>query len=87
MWEFLKITWDVVLLRRGIRKGQFGWRESALALGFAVLEYAIAVPAALLYEHHPQYKPLFIAAMALVIINFIGFVWLALRWRLQPPAE
>ncbi len=87
MWEILKIIWDVVVLRDGMRKGQLGWRKSLFAVGFVVLEYLVAMPAVLLYHKHPQYKPLFIAAMVLVVVNFIGFVWLALRWRSRQPAE
>jgi hypothetical protein len=44
-----------------------------------VVEYMIAMPAVLVYSKHPQYKTLFIAAMVLVMVNFMGFVWLALR--------
>ena len=83
MWELFKIAWDVGVLRDGIRKGQLGWRQFLFAVGFAVLEYAIAVPAALLYAKDPRYKALFIAAMALVGILLLAFFWIALRWYVQ----
>jgi hypothetical protein len=51
-----------------------------------VLEYVIAMPALLLYIQHPQYRPWFIAAMVLAIINLVVFVWLALRWRARSSA-
>ena len=87
MVEILKIVWDAVILRDGIRKGQLGWPKFLFAAGFAVLEYAIGVPATLLYVKHSQYKPLFIAAMILVVANLVGFIWIALRWRSQQSTE
>src|ERR1017187_4238680 len=62
MLELFKIAWDIAILRDGARKGQVTGRVMLAALGFAVLEYAIGLPAVLLYDKHPQYKPLFIAA-------------------------
>jgi hypothetical protein len=35
----------------------------------------------MLYEKHPQYKPVFIAAMVLVVINALYFMWWAWRWQ------
>ena len=83
MWELFKVAWDLGVLRDGIRKGQLGWRKLLFAIGFALLEYAIAVPAALLYAKDARYKPLFIAAMALVVVLLIAFFWIAMRWYLQ----
>ncbi len=87
MWEALKIVWDVVVIRDGIRKGKMNWRKTLFTAGFVVLEYVIVMPALLVYVKHPEYKPLFIAAMVLAMVNLAGFVWLALRWRSRQPAE
>ena len=81
MFEVFKIMWDLFVLRDAQRKGQLGWKKVLFAIGFVLLEYIIALPAVLLYEKHPQYKSVFIAAMVLVVINFVAFVWLALGWR------
>jgi hypothetical protein len=80
MLELLKIAWDVVVLRDGARKGQLTRRVLLAAAGFAVLEYAIGLPAILLYDKHPQLKPLFIAAMMLVAVNLVLFLIFGFRW-------
>ena len=81
MFELCKLIWDLVVMRDASKKGQMNWRVWVYGFGFALVEYSIALPAALLYEKHPQYKPLFIAAIALVLINFFGMMWWAIRWR------
>ena len=81
MFELCKLIWDLVVMRDASKKGQMNWRVWVYGFGFALVEYSIALPAALLYEKHPQYKPLFIAAIALVLINFVGMMWWAIRWR------
>ena len=83
MWQLLKVAWDLGVLRDGIRKGQLGWRKLLFAIGFAVLEYAIAVPAAVLYAKDARFKPLFLGAMALDVVLLIAFFWIALRWYLR----
>jgi hypothetical protein len=80
MFELFKIAWDVVVLRDGARKGQLTARVVLVGIGFSLLEYAIGLPAALLYIKHPQYKPLFIAAMVLAAVNLILFLIFGLRW-------
>ena len=81
MWEILKVVWDIFVLRDAARKGKLNWRKTGFVVGFVVLEYVIAMPALLLYIQHPQYKPLFIAAMVLAVVIFVVFVGLA--WRLR----
>lgn len=81
MFELCKLIWDLIVMRDASKKGQMNWRVWVYGFGFALVEYSIALPAALLYEKHPQYKPLFIAAIALVLINFVGMMWWAIRWR------
>lgn len=55
--------------------------------GFVLVKYRIALPAVILYEKHPQYKPGFVAVMALAVINFIEFMWRAIRWRSRQAAS
>ena len=80
MFELFKIAWDVVVLRDAASKGQLTGRVVLFGVAFAVLEYAIGLPAALLYFKHPEYKPLFIAAMLLVVVNLILFLIFGFRW-------
>jgi hypothetical protein len=86
MWEILKVIWEILVLRDAARKGKLNWRKTGSVVGFVVLEYLIAMPALLLYIQHPQYKPWFIAAMVLAIINLVVFVGLALRSRSRSSA-
>ncbi|HEX4022108.1 MAG TPA: hypothetical protein VHX63_13260 [Acidobacteriaceae bacterium] len=87
MFELFKLLWDVVVLRDAARKGQLmNWRAWVYGFGFALIEYGIALPAVMLYEKHPQYKPVFIAAMVLVVVNFICMMWWAWRWRARQSA-
>lgn len=75
------------MLRDGIRKGQLGWGKALFAVGLVALEYLIAMPAVLLHDKHPEYKPLFIGAMVLVVANLIAFIWIAWRWRSRPSGD
>lgn len=81
MFELCKLLWDLVVLRDRARKGQLNWRTWVYGFGFALIEYGIALSAVMLYEKHPQYKPVFIAAMVLVVINAPCFMWWAWRWQ------
>ena len=81
MFELCKLIWDFVVLRDAAKKGQLNWRVWVYGFGFVLVEYGIALPAVILYEKHPQYKPVFVGAMVLVLINFVGAMWLAIRWR------
>ncbi len=83
MFELFKILIDAIVLRDGARKGIFNGRVFLAGAGFAVLEYAILLPAVVYYDKHPQAKPLFIAAMVLVAINFVIFMAWAVRWYLR----
>lgn len=81
MFELFKLLWDVVVLRDAARKGNVNWRTWVYGFGFVLVEYGIALPALLLYQKHPQHKPVFIAAMVLALVNFVGFMWWAIRWQ------
>jgi hypothetical protein len=86
MFELCKLLWDVVVLRDASRKGKLNWRTWVYGFGFVIVEYAIALPAVMLYEKHRQYKPVFIAAMVLVGINAVSFMWWAWRWQSRQAA-
>jgi hypothetical protein len=81
MFELLKLIWDAVVLRDATRKGQVNWKVWPIAFGFVILLYAIALPAAALYQKGPQYKPLFVAAMALDGVVTVAMVVWALKYR------
>jgi ABC-type sugar transport system permease subunit len=87
MFELFKILCNVFVLREEARKGRMNWRVWAYGFGFAVLLYAIGLSAAVLYSNHPQYKPLFIAAMVLDGMLFAVFMAWAWRWRKQTVAQ
>lgn len=76
MIEFFQILWNLFMLRDAARKGQLTVGVWVFAIGFVVLLYAILLPATVLWQNHPQYKPLFVAAGVLDGIVFVvGMVW------------
>jgi predicted membrane channel-forming protein YqfA (hemolysin III family) len=87
MFELFKLAWDFVVLRDQAKKGRLNWRVWIYGFGFVIVQYCIGLPAVLLYEKHPQYKPVFIFAMALIVINFIAFMWWAVRWQSRQAAS
>ena len=87
MFELFKIAVDLIVLRDGYRKGQLTVPRTIFGFCFAVLLYAIGLPAAVLYDKHPQYLPLFIAAMVLDGLLFIAFMVIGLRWYLHSLAQ
>jgi hypothetical protein len=83
MFEIFKLIWDVVVLRDAARKGRLNWRTWVYGFGFVLLLYGTGLPAGLLYQQHPQYKPLFIAAIVFDALLFVSFMYWGLRsyWR------
>jgi len=86
MFELIKIVWDLFVIRDATRKGQMGWRIWAIAIGFVLFLYGTGVPAAILYEDHPQYKPVFIAALILDGLAFLWFMSWGIRRYLRQSA-
>jgi hypothetical protein len=80
MLEFFKLLVDGFVLRDGARKGLLSWKVMLVGFGFALLLYGTGLPATLLYEKHPQYKPLFIAALVFDGIAFLLFMIFGTRW-------
>lgn len=76
MIEFFQILWNLFMLRDAAHKGQLTRGVWVFAIGFVVLLYAIALPAVVLWQNHPQYKSVFVAAMVLDGVVFLtGMVW------------
>jgi len=80
MFEFVQAIWDVFVVRDAIRKRQLTWRKGLLSTGLVLLGYLILVPAAVVYERHPEVKALFMAAVVLAAIDFVFLVALAFYW-------
>jgi hypothetical protein len=86
MFELLKLAWDFIVLRDQARKGQLKPRVMVAGGIYAVLLYAIGLPAALLYVNHPgnqRDKAIFFAAVLVLAVLTIGIILLSLLWRRQ----
>lgn len=81
MFELVKIVWDLIVIRDATRKGQLNWRIWVIGIGFVLFLYGTGLPASMLYDQYPQYKPVFIAVMVLDGIVFVGFIIWAWRWQ------
>ena len=87
MFEFFKLLFDGIVLRDSARKGLLTWKVALFGFGFAVLLYGTGLPATLLYQAHPQYKPLFIAALIFDAVAFVLFLIFGTRWYLRATAR
>jgi hypothetical protein len=87
MLELIKLIVDAFVLRDSARKGLLTWKVALIGVAFPVLLYATGLPATLLYQAHPQYKPLFIAAIAFDAVAFILFMIFATRWYFRSTAR
>lgn len=83
MSEIVKLAVDFLGLRDAQRKRLLSGRMVALGFAFALFLYLTALPAGILYQHHPQYKPIFVATLAVDGVATVTFMWLALRWYLH----
>jgi len=82
MFELFKVGWDLFTIRHYSRQGmKLSAGDYFVAIGFVVFLYATAVPAAVLYQNHPQYKWVFIAVVAFDgIVAISMFVWEVKWW-------
>jgi len=82
MGELFKIGWDLFTIRHYHRQGmKLSVGDYMVAIGFVIFLYATAVPAAVLYQNHPQYKWVLIATCAFDGIVFVAmFVWEVKWW-------
>jgi predicted transporter len=83
MFELVQIVWDLFMVRREARSGRLTLRKALIAGGLTVLLYAIVVPAAMLYDKHPEMKPVFIAAVVLGAADFLFLIYLGFHWKRQ----
>lgn len=86
MLELLKLIVDSLTLRDSARKGLMSWKVIFFAAGFVLLLYGTGLPAVLLYQAHPQYKPLFIAAVVFDATLFVLFMIFGTRWYFRKTA-
>ena len=54
MLELVKLVWDVFVLRDAARRGQLNWRVWVVAIAFVLILYGTGLPAAMLYDKHPN---------------------------------
>ncbi len=87
MIELIQIAWDIFMLRDCARKGRLKLRAVLFALAFCVVLYGTGVPIAVLYQNHPQYKPMFLATMVFDLILFLAFMTWAVRCSLKLRCE
>lgn len=87
MFELLKLLWDAIVLRDTAKKGMFSWRLYGMAFLVVLCEYIIALSVTVLYEKHPEFKSLFIATMAFLVIALIAFLWWGWRYQLRLAAQ
>lgn len=87
MFEIFKPIWDLFMLRRSFKSGQMNVRKTLIALGLTALAYVLVVPAAVLYDKHPQYLPVLIIAAVLAGLDFLFLIWLGFHWWRQGLAQ
>lgn len=87
MGELFKLFWDVVVIRDGARKGhKLSAGTVIIALGFVVILYGTGVPAAVLYQNHPQYKWVLISALVFDGLLFIAMMIFEIKWYMKQRA-
>ena len=84
MFEIFKIGWDMFTIRHYSRQGmKLSAGDYVVAIGSVIFLYGTAVPAAVLYQNHPQYLWVLIATLVFDGILFIAlFVW-EVKWWLK----
>lgn len=87
MFELVQIIWDLFIIRKEAKAGRLTWRKGLIAGGLTALGYLMLVPAAALWDKHPEYKPLFIVAVILTAIDFSFLVGLGLYWWKHPETQ
>ena len=80
MFELIKLAWHFIVLREAAHRGQLKLRVWVLAGAFLVIVYGIGLPVTLYYVNHPNFLPLLIAAVVLVVAAFIVMAWLGISW-------
>lgn len=83
MFELFKVVWDLFMMRRSWKSGQLNLHKTLIALGLTALAYVLVIPAAVLWDKHPQYAPLLIAGIVLAALDFGFLAWLGFHWWRQ----
>ncbi|HVN92441.1 MAG TPA: hypothetical protein VMT38_02030 [Terracidiphilus sp.] len=84
MSELFKIGWDLFTIRHYQRQGmKLSAGDYVVAIGSVVFLYATAVPAAVLYQNHPQYEWVLIATLAVDGIAFIALLVYEVKWWIK----
>jgi hypothetical protein len=87
MFEIFQVIWDLLMMRREARLGRLTWRRGIISFALVLLGYLILVPAVVVYDKHPELKPLLIAAVVLAAGDYIFLLGLALYWWRQGPVR
>ncbi len=87
MFEIFQVIWDLFMMRRAVRSGQLTLRKGLIASGLVMLGYLILGPATVLWEKHPELKPIFVAAVVLCAMDFICLFGLSIYWWRQSVAR
>jgi hypothetical protein len=87
MFEIVQILWDLFVMRRDIQQGRLTLRRAAIAFGMTIVAYGTAVGAFVLYDRHPQYKPLFIAGEVFAAAVFVDLIYLGFHWSRQSRSQ
>jgi len=84
MFELIKLTWNVIVLRDSMRKGEMTAGVWGAALLFLLVVSSIGVPTVLYYDRHPDASArVMIEAAVLLGLVLIGYFYLAIRWRIR----
>lgn len=86
MFEIFKLCWDVVALRDASRKGLLTWYIWPVAFIFVAILYGVALAGLTVYQRHPQYRAVFVAAIVFDGLFYLGFMWWAYRWQARRTA-
>jgi divalent metal cation (Fe/Co/Zn/Cd) transporter len=84
MGDLFKIGWDLVVLRHYNRQGmKLSAGDYVVAIGFVIFLYGTGVPAAVLYQNHPQYKWVLIATLVIDGIATIAMFVYEIKWWIK----
>jgi hypothetical protein len=84
MFELIKLTWNLIVLRDSMRKGEMTAGVWGAALLCLLVIASIGIPTVLYYDRHPDASArVLIEAGVLLGLVLIAYFWLAIRWRLR----
>lgn len=84
MGELFKVCWDLFTIRHYSRQGmKLSAGDYVVAIGSVIFLYGTAVPAAVLYQNHPQYKWVLIATLVVDGIVFVALFVYEVKWWIK----